>query len=692
MASQSASAGRFRSVMYTVADSTARSDAAQRVAKWLNPLIGSPSSPLETRVFLDSFGPSLMPRTSAMQGVVAGMNVLAARAVTGILEGSVNRVVPSGAPLPLRLGARAVVGSLGVALGNKPESEDATLYQAGARSAGNILRVASIGGAIYDVGKYIQKRYPAQKATRPAAVSALALAGVAYWATQRIAKRKEVIERWPVPQKEALPGAVGVATVVTVAGTGAARGYIGSRNALIGWMGPGITKNVLARAANAGIWSFGLSSLYNAGVGYIGRANEKVDPGYATPPPSPLMSGHNESLLPFEDLGQQGRRYVNDVATPELIEEVMQEPAVAQPIRVYVGYNTEPLYPTGRAELALAELDRTGAFDRSYLLLVAPTGTGWVDHTMIEAAELFTRGDIATCCIQYGRFPSFLSLQKVALGRSQFRLLLWGVKERLRAMPADKRPKVLVFGESLGAWSSSDVVMYQGISGFDHYGIDKALWFGLPGLAKWSRNGMARGSSDLVPEGTVAVFDNPEQLAALDREERSRLRAILLSHDNDPIAQLVPDIAVKRPPWLAAGKRGRGVADSMDWIPIVTFWQTAIDAANAMVTVPGEFLSFGHDYRADTAQFVHMAYEFPEVTSEQMDRVEDVLRRLEIERTERRKATTAESAPPAPAYQSKTATMVGGVPLQQARTRGARWKSALGRNRKQESAEKTDGE
>ncbi len=34
--------------------------------------------------------------------------------------------------------------------------------------------------------------------------------------------------------------------------------------------------------------------------------------------------------------------------------------------------------PPGRAELALAELDRTGAFDRSFLLLVAPTGTGWV--------------------------------------------------------------------------------------------------------------------------------------------------------------------------------------------------------------------------------------------------------------------------------------------------------------------------
>ena len=44
--------------------------------------------------------------------------------------------------------------------------------------------------------------------------------------------------------------------------------------------------------------------------------------------------------------------------------------------------------------------------------------------------------------------------------------------------------------------------MFQGVEGFDHYGIDRALWVGLPWLAKWSRSGMTRGSSTLVPEGT----------------------------------------------------------------------------------------------------------------------------------------------------------------------------------------------
>jgi len=429
----------------------------------------------------------------------------------------------------------------------------------------------------------------------------------------------------------------------------------------------------VARLVNAGVWAGAATAAYNAGVAYVGRANEKVEHGYATPPVSPLVSGSPESLLPFADLGQQGRRYVTDVVTPELVEQVMGEKAVAHPIRTYVGFNSEPLYPTGRAELALAELDRTGAFDRSYLLLVSPTGTGWVDHTLIETAEFLTRGDIATCCVQYGRYPSFLSVQKVALGRSQFRLLLWGIKQRLAERPPERRPKVLVFGESLGAWTSSDVVMYQGIDGFDHYGIDRALWVGLPWLAKWSRSGMTRGSTTLVPEGTVGVFDRHEQLQELTDEQRARLRAVILSHDNDPIAVMGPDLIVQRPPWLADSQRGRGVPEQMRWRPLVTFVQTAMDAANAMVSVPGEFGSFGHDYRGDMVRFVRDAYALPAASDTQVAHIEEILRSLELERAARIKAQHGQAVPPPPAHRPAEVDAAAGVPLRTRRTRGARW-------------------
>ena len=411
----------------------------------------------------------------------------------------------------------------------------------------------------------------------------------------------------------------------------------------------------VARTVNAAGWTAAASLAYHLGVAHIGRANEQVEPAYAVPPSSPLRSGSPRSKAPFDELGREGRRYVTDVVTPALIEQALGEPAAAEPIRAYVGYDTEPLYANGRAEIALDELERMGAFDRSCLLLVSPTGTGWIDQTMIESAELLTRGDIATCAIQYGRFPSFLCTQKVPAGRAQFRALLWGVKERLAAVPADRRPRVLVFGESLGAWTSSDVSMRDGIAGLDEYGIDRALWFGLPGLAVWSKTGMKEGRSPLMPPGTVGHFDRFEQYAALTERERDRLRVVVVDHDNDPIATLSPRLIYTRPDWLD-GQRGRGVPESLDWTPVITFVHIAVDAMNAMRTIPGEFKSFGHDYRADTARFVHAAFGLPAVTEEQMRAVEHVLRQLELDRGQRIK-----SAGTAPAH----------------RAAGARWLRSL---------------
>jgi uncharacterized membrane protein len=649
------------------------SDQARRLARWLNPVVASPAAPLETFAALDALGPSLMPRTSRLQGVSMGLSVLAARATTGAAERLTRAAAPADAPIGRLLAARAVIGGAGAALVALPERDGERLWAASLRSAGRLLRAGAAGGALHDLGSYVQQRYPAQRAIRPMVTSAALSGGLLWWGGRQLQAREAAVARWPLPQTTTLPATLATSYAVTAVGTGLTKAFVWSRGTMESYFGPGPGKRLLARLVNAGLWAAGATVLYNAGIAYVGRANEKVEPAYATPPPSPLVSGNAQSLLPFADLGQQGRRFVTDVVTPELIEEVMGEPAVAHPIRVYVGFNSEPLYQTGRAELALSELARTGAFDRSWLLLVSPTGTGWVDHTLIETAELLSRGDIATCCIQYGRYPSFLSVQKVALGQSQFRLLLWGVKQRLEERPPERRPKVLIFGESLGAWTSSDVVMFQGIEGFDHYGIDRALWVGLPWLAKWSRSGMTRGSSTLVPEGTVGVFDRHEQLAALDDDGRGRLRAVVLSHDNDPIAVFGPDLLIQRPPWLADGQRGRGVPQQMRWRPLVTFVQTAMDAANAMVSVPGKFGSFGHDYRADMVRFVADAYRFPAATDQQVANIEQTLVSLELERAERVKAQRAHEAPPPPAHRAAGLDAVGGVPLRTRRTGGARW-------------------
>ena len=458
----------------------------RRLAGWLNPVLASPAAPAESLAAVNALAPSLMPRTARLDGIVIGCSVLGVRAVTSAVESLARAAAPADASLRRQLLVRGLIGVAGTALARIPERDGQHVAIAAARSAGVLVRAGAAGGVVHEVARWLQQRDPGRHPVRQAVVGA---ASATLLLDRTLRRRPQHLAARPAP---AALETLATAATVTAAGTVVGRSFVRTGLALEAYLGPGRSKQVLARLVNTGAWAAVATAGYLAGVAHVGRNNQRLEPGYATPPESPLVSGSPASLLPFGDLGQEGRRFVTDVVTPDLIDAVMGEPALSHPIRAYVGFNSEPLYQAGRAELALAELARTGAFDRSHLLLVSPTGTGWVDQTMIEAAEFLTRGDIATCCIQYARYPSFLSVQKVALGRSQFRLLLWGVKQRLEERPPERRPRVLVFGESMGAWTSSDVLMYQGIDGFDHYGIERALWVGLPWLAKWSRSGMAR--------------------------------------------------------------------------------------------------------------------------------------------------------------------------------------------------------
>ncbi len=611
-----------------------RRAAFRTIGSW-NLIASSPAAALETEAALGAFGPSLMPRAALHQGVAAGLAVLAGRAVGGVAEFATGVLSGGSSSLKPRLASAAAITVAGQGLAHIPSRDGEPLAVSAARSGGELMAAGAVSGALYDMAIAFRDRIPGPAAPRIVLVSLAGAAGALLAARNRLRAREATIEEWTAHDQPAqLARSVAIAQGVTLAGAGLARGYFGTRDLSIQFFGRDLPHQVFARVVNAAGWTAAVALAYHVGVARMGRANEKIEPAYAVPPVSPLRSGSPHSKAAFEELGLQGRRYVTDVVTSALIEETLGEPAVAEPIRAYVGYDTEPLYSNGRAEIALDEMERMGAFGRSHLLLVSPTGTGWIDQTMIESAELLTRGDIATCAIQYGRFPSFLCTQKVPAGRAQFRALLWGVKERLAAEPPERRPRVLVFGESLGAWTSSDISMRDGIAGLDAYGIDRALWFGLPGLAVWSKTGMKEGRSPLMPAGTVGHFDRYEQYAALSEEEHDLLRVVVVDHDNDPIAALSPRLLYARPGWLA-GQRGRGVPASMNWTPVITCVHVAGDAMNAMRAIPGDFKSFGHDYRADMARFVHAAFRLPAVTEEQLQAVEQAIRRLELDRGER---------------------------------------------------------
>jgi len=57
----------------------------------------------------------------------------------------------------------------------------------------------------------------------------------------------------------------------------------------------------------------------------------------------------------------------------------------------------------------VAELERTGGFDRSVLVVATSTGTGWIDPDAAEALEMLHHGDTAIASIQYSFLPSWIS-------------------------------------------------------------------------------------------------------------------------------------------------------------------------------------------------------------------------------------------------------------------------------------------
>jgi uncharacterized membrane protein len=65
-----------------------------------------------------------------------------------------------------------------------------------------------------------------------------------------------------------------------------------------------------------------------------------------------------------------------------------------EPIRVYVGLRSAESLE-GRTKLALDELSRVGGFDRSVLVVITPTGSGWVDPAAVDSIEYLRHGDVA---------------------------------------------------------------------------------------------------------------------------------------------------------------------------------------------------------------------------------------------------------------------------------------------------------
>ncbi len=168
-------------------------------------------------------------------------------------------------------------------------------------------------------------------------------------------------------------------------------------------------------------------------------------------PDAPERSGSPDSFEDWDTLGREGRTFVAGGPTADEIADATGEPALT-PIRAYVGKESADTVAEG-AEKVVAELDRTGAFDRSVVAVVTTTGRGWVNENVAGALEFVSGGDSAIAAMQYSFLPSPLAfLADRETPEDAGRALFDAVYERWDDLPEDTRPKLVVFGESLGSY------------------------------------------------------------------------------------------------------------------------------------------------------------------------------------------------------------------------------------------------
>lgn len=310
------------------------------------------------------------------------------------------------------------------------------------------------------------------------------------------------------------------------------------------------------------------------------------------PPTESTRAGSAESLITWEGLGGRGRRFVTVAPSAADLEDFHGEP-MPDPIRVYVGLNAAET-PRERAELALAELQRTGGFDRSVLILATPTGRGWLDPAAQDTVEYLHRGDIATVTAQYSYLPSPLSLMTEGeYGVEMARALFEEVYGYWTELPEDERPELYLHGLSLGALNSD--------RSFDVFDIiddpfQGALWSGPPFRSETWRT-VTRGRDGNSPawlprfrDGRVVRFMN--QHRGLDEPDTDwgNFRIAFLQYASDPVTFFDPQMVWNEPAWMS-GERGPDVSPDLRWFPVVTMLQVAADMA--VGTAPR---GYGHEY------------------------------------------------------------------------------------------------
>jgi uncharacterized membrane protein len=310
-------------------------------------------------------------------------------------------------------------------------------------------------------------------------------------------------------------------------------------------------------------------------------------------PTSPERSGAPDSLVPWHTLGLEGRAFVADGPAATEIAQFTGRPAKV-PIRVFAGLDSAATLDD-EAHLVLAELRRTGAFDRAVLAVATSTGTGWIDPALADPLEYMFGGDTAIASLQYSFLPSWMSfLVDSGKARQAGRLLFNVVYDYWRQLLPEHRPRLVVFGESLGSYGAA-----AAFSGPDDLAArtSGALFVGTPNSTQsWREltDQRKHGSPERLPvygDGQTVRFAADAKDLREPGGSLSSPTVVYLQHASDPIVWWSTSLLWHKPDWLGES-RGPDVIGAMHWYPIVTFWQVTSDLI-ASTAVPA---GHGHNY------------------------------------------------------------------------------------------------
>ena len=349
--------------------------------------------------------------------------------------------------------------------------------------------------------------------------------------------------------------------------------------------------------------------------------NDEDSPDSPTPTTT-LRSGGPGSLVSWASLGHQGRIFVAGGPTVEELTEFNGAPAT-EPIRAYAGKDAgDDIRET--AQIAAQELLRTGGLDREVVAVATTTGTGWINEAEASALEYMFNGDTAIVSMQYSFLPSWISfLVDKENARQAGQALFEAVDELVRARPEADRPRLVVFGESLGSFggeapflSLDNLVARTDGALFSGPTFNNTIWTDLtanrdPGSPMWL---------PIYDKGENARFvARPDNLGR-PADPWGEPRVVYLQHASDPIAWWTPDLLFREPDWLKE-RRGYDVSPRMDWMPVVTFLQVSADMAVA-VNVPD---GHGHVYVRDVVNGWAAVLQPPGWTPEKTERLRPLM-------------------------------------------------------------------